>query len=233
MMIKCDECGHDNQLGAIFCRECGAKLDVETIRPQVRDKSGPGMLGIIRKVISGLILLVLLYVLGMMFYPESPGYKPLAEAQETKVKEKFQALLNRIDGRYGEDKYVFTPDEVTYLYSKELTEKTVGDAGTYAIENMYFSVDSKNFIHIMMQSKLAGKLPVTFAVKGVLLEDSTQFRVVNAKMGHLSMPKFLRDKVSEKFTPGIDEGMIRQIIDSSKDFRVENGDFVVELKKAK
>ncbi len=234
MLIKCGKCSHENQLGAIFCRECGTKLDVETIRPQVKGSaSNFNVFGIVRRVVGGVILLTLIYVMGMMFYPESPRSGVISGDQETKVKEKYNAILNRLDGRYGEDKYVFTPDEVTYLHNNELTEKAVSDSGSYAIENIYFTIDSRNFIHLMIQSKFAGKLPVTFAVKGVLLDDSTQFRVVNAKMGHFSIPKFLHGKVIEKFTSGTNEGVIKKILDGSKDFRVENGDFVVELKKVK
>jgi hypothetical protein len=84
-----------------------------------------------------------------------------------------------------------------------------------------------------MQTKLGGKVPVTFALKGILVEDSTQFKVLDAKMGHLSLPKFAQSKVIEKFLPGTDSGVIKKILDNSKDFKVENGDFIIDLKPQK
>lgn len=233
MLIKCGECGHDNQLGSIFCRDCGAKLDVETIRPKVEGKSAMNIFGIVRRVITGIILLVLIYIIAAMFIPESPSNELLTEDQQAKASEKFKAMLGKIDGRYGEKSYVFTPDEVTYLYNNDMTEKTEGDAASYAIENMYFTVDLRGFVHIMIQSKLAGKVPVTFAVKGLLQPDSTDFQIYGAKMGHFGMPGFLRSKVVEKFLPGIDEGVIAKVINGAKDFKVENGDFIVDVKDAK
>lgn len=233
MLIKCGECGHDNQLGAIFCRDCGAKLDVETIRPNVENKTTTNMFGIIRRVVTGIILLILIYIIAAMFIPESPSNEVLSEDQQAKASEKFKEMVGKIDGRYGENNYVFTPDEVTYLYNNEMTEDTEGDAGSYAIENMYFTVDHRGFVHLMIQSKLAGKVPVTFALKGLLQPDSTEFQVVGAKMGHFGIPKFLRSKVIEKFLPGTDEGVIAKVLSGSKSFKVENEDFVIDLKAEK
>lgn len=231
MLIKCGDCGHDNELGAMFCRSCGTKLDVETIRPTVENKAAVNTFGIIRRVVTGIILLILIYIMGSMFFPETTTSKLLTEEQQVKATEKFDALLAKIGGRYGESSYVFTPDELTYLYNNKMTEDAPEDTGSYAIENMYFTIDARNFIHIMMQSKLGGKVPVSFALKGRMVDDSVQFTVIKTKMGHLSLPKFIKKKIIEKFTPGIDEGVIKKIIDGSASFKIENGDFLVTLKK--
>jgi zinc ribbon protein len=233
MLLKCNECGHDNQLGAIFCRSCGTKLDVETIRPKIDSKVTTNFFGIIRRVVTGIILLVLIYIIAAMFYPASPSSNILAEDQQTKASENFKAMLRKMDGNYGETTYVFTPDELTYLYNNEMTESADPDAdvGSYAIENMYFTIDSRNFVHIMIQSKLGGKIPVTFELKGILVEDSVQFNVLKTKMGHLGLPNFIKAKIIEKFTPGTDEGVMKTILDSAASFKIENGDFMVTVKQ--
>jgi len=247
MLLKCTECGHDNQLGAIFCRSCGTKLDVETIRPKIENKVTMNIAGIIRRVVTTIILVALVYCLGAMFYPATPTNNALSEDQQTKASEKFKAMLAKMDGRYGDKTYIFTPDEVTYLYNNEMTEDASAeenakedaeedaDAGSYVIEKMYFSLDAKSFIHIMIQSKLAGKIPVTFGIKGIIVDDSVQFTVVKTKMGHLSIPAFMKDKIVAKFTPGIDDegGVIKKVLDSAASFKIENGDLLVTVKQAK
>lgn len=236
MFIKCDECGHDNQLGAIFCRECGSKLDVETFRPKINDaKSANNIFGLIRRIVTGIILLILLYIIAAMFIPQSPSNELLTDDQQAKTTEKFKGMLSKMNGSYGENSYVFTADEVTYLFNNEMTEETEGDvdAASYAIENMYFRIDNRGFVHIMIQSKLAGKIPVSFAIKGLLQPDSTELQVVGAQMGHFGMPKFLRKKVIGKFLPVIKDGIVAKVISKSKDFKVENGDFVVDVKTEK
>ena len=38
MMIKCQKCGFENQMGSIFCRSCGEKLDMDAIDPNKLQK---------------------------------------------------------------------------------------------------------------------------------------------------------------------------------------------------
>lgn len=231
MLIKCLECGHDNQMGAIFCRDCGTKLDMEAIKPKAESKIKLKVGGLIRNIISIAVLLVVFYILGMMFYPQSTTSVALSEDDGIKASEKFKAMVGKMQGKFGDKKYIFTPDEVTYIYNNDMTESAEGaDAGSYAIENMYFTLDPRNFIHIMIQSKLAGKVPVTFALKGSIIDDSVQFSVISAKMGHLSMPKFLKGKITEKFTPGINDGVIKTVLENSARFEVINGDLVITVK---
>ena len=35
-MLNCTKCGFDNELGRIFCHQCGAKLDLDQIKPPSR-----------------------------------------------------------------------------------------------------------------------------------------------------------------------------------------------------
>ena len=231
MLIKCAECGHDNQMGAIFCRDCGTKLDMEAIKPKAESKIKVKVGGLIRNIISIVVLLIVVYIIGMMFYPQSATSIALSEDDGVKASEKFKAMIGKMQGKFGDKKYIFTPDEVTYLYNNDMTEKVEGaDAGSYAIENMYFTLDSRNFIHIMMQSKLAGKVPVTFSLKGSIIDNSAQFAVLSTQMGHLSMPSFLKGKIIEKFTPGINEGVIKTLLENSSSFEVVNGDLVITVK---
>jgi len=226
MLIKCAECGHDNQMGAIFCRDCGTKLDIEAIKPKAENKIKIG--GLIRKIISIAILLVVFYILGMMFYPQSTTSIALSEDDGIKASEKFKAMIGKMRGKFGDKKYIFTPDEVTYIYNNDMTESEEGDS--YAIENMYFTLDSRNFIHIMIQSKLAGKIPVTFSLKGSIIDDSVQFSVISTQMGHLDIPNFLKNKIIEKFTPGINKGVIKLVLENAAHFELVNGDLVITVK---
>lgn len=231
MLLKCAKCGNDNQLGAIFCRECGEKLEIETIRPNVEKTKATNIIGIVRRVVTGIILLILIYVIAAMFIPQSPPSSMLASDLQAKASEKFKAMMAKIDGRYGESSYVFTPAEVTYLYNNEMTEEAAAETGSYSIEKMYFTIDSRSFVHIMIQSKLAGKVPVTFALTGILPEDSTAMTVRSTQMGRLGLPKMFKKKIISKFTSANDTGIIKKLIDGSASVKVENGDFVITLKK--
>lgn len=238
MMIKCKECGHDNELGSIFCRDCGAKLDVEAIQPDMIDKKASANIGgIIRNLISAVVLIGLVIVLGLMFYPEKMTSFELNPAQQSAAKDKLNYLLSKIDGGYGDSKYVFTPDEVTYLYNNELTKDVAedDDASGFVIGDMLVEVDEDGFVVLTMNGKLFGKIPTTFSLKGVLNSDPLSLDVKAAKMGHLPVPGFAQAKVIEKFTPGTGDGIMKQLIDGIAEVTLtDDGSFAVKVKaKAK
>lgn len=75
MMIKCQKCGFENQMGSIFCRECGEKLDMDAIDPNKLQKDVDKEKNIkrakkrIKEAIStGFGLLVVAAFLGVVFY---------------------------------------------------------------------------------------------------------------------------------------------------------------------
>ena len=57
MMIKCQKCGFENQMGSIFCRDCGEKLDMDAIDPNKlqKDVNKEKNLKLAKKRIKGLI----------------------------------------------------------------------------------------------------------------------------------------------------------------------------------
>jgi hypothetical protein len=81
-MLECSKCGFNNELGRIFCHQCGAKLDVDKIKPptpgaKMRRRAVAGARKTVRVVIElgiaiGLIAIIILICL----VPEVPPVKP-------------------------------------------------------------------------------------------------------------------------------------------------------------
>jgi len=225
-MIKCEECGNDNPLGSIFCRQCGAKLDIENIKPDLEPKSKMNIISLVRNIIGGIVLLVIVWIIGSMVIPQSPVNHILDEEGQKKADEKLEFLLAKIKGKFGENKYTFTPDEVTYLYNTKLTASETGDDQSYQIGNVYFSTWGEQVV-ILMETKFLGVMPVTFSIKGTIPENSTDLFVLNAKIGHYSVPKFMRKLVLDKFKAAAAPSSVQNIIKGVKSFGVEDGEFVV------
>ena len=75
MMFKCQKCGFENQMGSIFCRECGEKLDMNAIDPNKlqKDVDKEKLIKRTKKRIksaisAGIFLLFLAAFLGVIFY---------------------------------------------------------------------------------------------------------------------------------------------------------------------
>ena len=241
MLLKCNECGNENQLGAIFCRECGTKLDVEKMRPKVESKVEKNIAGLVKNIIAIVVLLTLAIVIGLMFFPQSGSSYELTKEEQVKTNAKLQKLIKRLDGdTYSDAKYVFTPDEVTYAFNYKLTgnakEAETGEdgeeTGGYTVDKMTISVDAYDNIVLILETKLFGALPVSFGLNGYLIDDKLDLKVTSAKMGHLSVPGFLHKKIISKFTPVTTEGEIANIISGTSNVKVENGDFYITVKKS-
>jgi len=86
-MLPCPKCHYDNELGRIFCHQCGVKLDLDQIKPVSRGgkslkRKPPGM--VFRKI-AGLcgwltVILLLFVIVQMLRVPDMP---PLTRAQES------------------------------------------------------------------------------------------------------------------------------------------------------
>ena len=124
-MIVCPKCQTDNQVGAIFCRGCHEKLNLEDLNPediqkgavaQTRDKSKWSVFSIIRNSVMLVILLFLIWILYSIFgVPELPQHAELDEKAAKSI-EKYRDYLNR-----GSRTRTLTIDEFAHLARLELS----------------------------------------------------------------------------------------------------------------
>ncbi len=240
MLIKCQTCNHDNQLGAIFCRNCGGKLDVEHMRPKVMDSkssSSTGIGGLIRNLIGFAIFVAVVGVLLMMFYPDdTSAYAALSGDDAMKAaKTKYDSMLKKVDQGFGDDSYTFSPQEATYLYNDLFVAKTTTEGSAYNIEKLIFHVDSMGFTHIILKTKLGGKIPTTFEMSGTLVNSDTKekdkiavtFHPTAFKMGHMPI-SFAEAQIREKFEPALAGANIDKILKALAKIEVTDKTFVLK-----
>lgn len=218
MLIKCQNCGHENMLGAIFCRNCGEKLEIDKMRPEIQHnkKKGGGFIGFLQRLITLVILLGLIAVIVGLFIPENVPIINFPNDAKAIADKKFKELLNRVDEGFGTSKFTFTPEEITYLCnSKLITAETQTSQGAYNIESMLFFVDQAGYIHCILKVKLAGKIPTTFEIKGVLNGSTSpiSITVTEAKMGKVPI-KFIENVIVKKFNPLLDDPRLSKILES-------------------
>lgn len=259
MLMKCQNCGHENQLGAIFCRGCGGKLDTEQLRPKVVDskESTSNWGGLVRKLIGFIIFLAVVAVIAMLFYPDDlSNYAPLSGDSAVKAaKEKFEAIQKKAEQGYGNDTYTLSAQEVTYLYNSAFLAKTSAtstdkpgaapaatapaptEAPAYNIEKLIVDVDSIGFVHIILKTKLFDQVPVTFELKGTVVNAPTKeagkisisFNALEYKMGHLPV-MFVEKQILDKFMPAVTGQKIEQILKAITKVEVNDAkSFVVKF----
>ena len=124
MLIKCTKCGFENQMGAIFCRGCGEKIDMDSMDPDTvaknQNKKGAKILKAIRKFLGIVILLGLIGVIasafvtfGLSSYEGAPASaRKDADAKFDRLsEEKLNYILTTTD---------FTMDEVNSLLNTRI-----------------------------------------------------------------------------------------------------------------
>ena len=235
MLIKCQACGHENQLGNIFCRNCGEKLDIDASRPEVKDmKSGNNILGIVKRVVYLLVFLLVVYVIFAAFVPAGPADMPtLAEEQKKAVDKRLESLSKRLQGRLSEgDKFSFTADEASYAL------------------NTLVKIDCPVIVKINYKSvvfastlMLFNTVPIRYTVAGypVNPEESTPDRpvslaVCSAELGRLDLLPFfgLGDLVVDKFRPVWTNEKIKGLLSEMARIEVDDkGELVLAFKEKK
>ncbi|HPN84380.1 MAG TPA: zinc ribbon domain-containing protein [Victivallales bacterium] len=239
MLIKCPKCSFENQLGSIFCRNCGEKLNIDSVRPKVADKAtGFNFIGLLRNLLGLLIFVGIVGIIAAMFMPvDASLYQEPSSSDQEAAKTKIKNLINRVEEEMGDNKFVFSPAEATFAYNDTFLAKTEGETGAaYAFEKISFGIDPQGFVHILLSSKLGGKVPTKFELKGILVNPAegetgmVSFKVSECKMGKMPI-KFVEDKIIEKFIPALSGGKLDKIVPAVKKIEVtEDKKFEITVK---
>lgn len=170
MMIKCQKCGFENQMGSIFCRECGEKLDMDAIDPNKLQKDVDKEKNIkrakkrIKEAIStGFGLLVVAAFLGVVFY--NGGLRQYEEPAVTEAvaNQKFNAAVTgtasgKVKYTYPELTRMFNLKVVTPLSEMDSFAKVTNAEITYDAE--------KNQPVVYLWISIKDKVPVIYTIHG-------------------------------------------------------------------
>lgn len=194
-MIPCNKCGSDNLVGAIFCRSCGAKLNIEEIRPKtLNQQAPPSSLGHIATLVWRLIVIGALVIVGGIFFGlflKASGYQPcvMSDADMAAACRQYEDLFVP---KAKATTVTFTGDQVQAILNKEMgLTKKEGDAGwALAPEELSINLLASGYIRIVLQSKLKGKFSVYSTLIGSLEKGDRgyEFRIFKAKMGRIGLP---------------------------------------------
>lgn len=173
MMIKCQKCGFENQMGSIFCRECGEKLDMDAIDPNKLQKDVDKEKNIkrakkrIKEAIStGFGLLVVAAFLGVVFY--NGGLRQYEEpaVTEAAANQKFNAAATGTVS--GKVKYTYP--EITRMFNTKVVAP-LSELDSFAkVTNAEITYDAeKNQPVIYLWISLKDKVPVIYTIHGNLV----------------------------------------------------------------
>jgi hypothetical protein len=207
-MIVCTKCGHENQMGRIFCFQCGERLDLEAVKPpkeakefwgkvrrKERIRQGRGMGLAVWRWSRLLIFLGLVVCLTLIFVP--PELKLIApgSAEQRSAQQKLAQLNEALDKGQAVT-VTFTEGEVVTLIPELKAEAGTVSVVSYQAESRHLELSDDAMIaavsgHLRFGTALS--LPVVVRLAGNLKakNGATSFAETGLHIGRLPIPKLL------------------------------------------
>ena len=216
-MINCPKCGAENMIGAIFCRTCSSKLDLDDLRPEDFEEKGETLAkkagAVAQRIIIVLVSVVLVAVLVAMLLPVS-GLVETSAVDERNISRsvsRFRRMhTNKLTSKYRN--LDFDSAEATSLAnfvfglrpSAQPVATLAQEAGTYSgqgnLTPEFLSVEflDGGKIRLVLRALLFGKLPVYCTLVGrpeVIDGGGISFTTYSATFGKMPLPGTLKNVV--------------------------------------
>jgi hypothetical protein len=196
--VTCQKCGAENRLGQLFCRECGAKLDLSKLTPEgvARKSSAVGFAGMMSRLIRIVISLALVTILGMLCWSApATGDAPSSNGANI-IRGKISALRGAVLARVDARETLIESDINAYL-NAVLTggEKAPGGL-KMRLEEIRLDIHPSQTA-VLLKASL-GPLPITYLTDVTINRDQNgrfSFTPGVVRIGHLSVPGPIRKKV--------------------------------------
>lgn len=221
MILKCQKCGFENEIGVIFCRRCGEKLDTNAISPEKIESGAKKTIGLrwIRPAVSIAILLGIALLCWKIFAPKN--VPPYTESKASCTAAKRSLERNRDT--------VFTPEQLTALFNKDILADSGAKSGMYTIQHVMFQGEG-DILSILVYSSV-GKLPVVFTFSGELEkadteneEDKIDFKLRSVKAGDLPVAiSSMQEMLLHKFDDALRCKAVRDVFAAAGNVEFSDG----------
>ena len=175
MMIKCQKCGFENQMGSIFCRECGEKLNMDAIDPNKLQKDVDKEKSIkrakkrvksaISASISILVVVAFIYIVFPGVFPFPSGLREYEESAVTDAvaTQKFNSAANGS----GAGEVLYSYADINKMLKLKVVDP-LAEFDTFAtITGMEVAYDEeKNQPVTYLWISLKDKVPVLYTIHG-------------------------------------------------------------------
>lgn len=211
-MINCPKCGADNMVGAIFCRTCSGKLDLDDLSPDAFEEKGDTLAKKIGDIAQRVcIVALLLLIVGMvvaMLLPVSGMLTPELDGKlSSRLELAYRRMQNPTRQRY---RYTFNSENATALANHAFGLGSLGGEGNIPGPSGGMLVPecvSVEFLaggdaKLVLKSRLFGFMSVYSTIVGIFEADGAGvgFTVYDAKIGRLALVANMKNIAVNQFT---------------------------------
>ena len=234
-MINCPKCGGGNEIGVLFCRNCGERLDLRTVRPEVKHGrdgnawSAARIVGVAVKLVMTASLIYALFI-GWGLFARPPGLSGIAPQETVKAaaQKKVDAMLTLA---YKVPRsYEFTAEELTALADGLLrlpVPLPPEGAGMLAFpEHLEVVIRPPDAMQAFLSLKMWG----TTMYNSVLFRfdaaapGPVKVHALSSQLGTFTLPDFLQERVLSHFQALVaGNPEIAFVLKHGENLRVEDG----------
>ena len=227
--VTCPQCKQQIPFGRLFCTYCGAKLELTPDKVSSRTTAGEAFESL-KKWVSRLVsLIVVAAAIGVFFWPVPPQGEIGSTAQAVSCEQRISTVRTRLlNGIIFSDG--FSEAEVNAELKARLAKLANPDAGAgFVLKEVNIAFRPKKAI-VFTRLSLAGKADITYEIEGepVTSPRGYQFNVASVRIGHVPMPSFLNEFLSDRALNVFSEMRAeRDLLSKIKKIDVEQGRFLI------
>jgi hypothetical protein len=227
-MLVCPKCSYSNELGRIFCHQCGNKLDLSQIKapgqggPKIKRKKGSGAWKTVRVLAELVFLLAVIFVFFLAWQvPLPPGGEP--SDQDVMSVDNKRMQLETLVNRTRPGKLIVTANEVNAFLSELKMEKPPDSWLGFLPEKVWFELgDGTVKVRVWGDLRFGDvakkQLYVSYTVIPAVEDGELEFRPVAGRIGQLPLHLFVLEHVPvvQRYIGGIFAGLKRDQENLSK-----------------
>ena len=196
--IECSNCGHQNDLGRVFCVQCGQKLDLHaTSMQELDDRREFDFSKLFKGLLVAVVVLAFGGILGAAFWQVQKPIVQLEVAGVTQVPIKARAVLQAIS-YHRSVTLDLTERELNGFLAERAKIRKLRDLTIDLKTGTFELYAALNWCPATNVSFLASvNLPVTLGMRGSFKDG--KLMVEQARVGHLVLPGSARKAVVDYF----------------------------------
>jgi hypothetical protein len=245
-VLKCSQCGHENDLTRVFCQDCGARLDRmevdaskgpaapplvtagpgKSFKPIKIRKAGGGGLGWLKSLIILVIWAAIIAAVIQAVRP--PDDAPPATAANVAQGAVLENMLRTSSFSPTPVTYGATPDAINGLLSSKLKSGGESSGITPEFKRVYVATGDKT-LKVGLEQTIA-TWPVFVVFEGVPVKsgDKWVLKPVGGRIGRLPIPAPLSPYIERFFAP-VSEALNTQLayLNNANSIEVTSGQVVL------
>lgn len=196
--IECSNCGHQNELGRVFCGSCGTKLDLNaTSMSELQERREIDYGKWIRRLFTTVLVLGIAGIAGALLWPMKTPTVFFEEAGAAQVTMKARAARTALSFN-REIKFELTEGELNGFMTERARSRKVGKLAVDLKTGGFVLYAGFNWAPATNVTWLADvKIPVSMEMKGAF--KGGVMGVEWARIGHCPLPGTAKNIVVEYF----------------------------------